>query len=88
MPCKSTVPGHAIQTYLIGQTAASTRIVLMLAIRAPGPRLTRGWTLTDRDALFPLLPPGCARLLPVREQFWFWFGYRPGIRTVARQTLR
>jgi hypothetical protein len=24
----------------------------------------------------------------VREQFWFWYGYRPGIRTVARQTLR
>jgi hypothetical protein len=24
----------------------------------------------------------------VREQFWFWYGHRPGIRTVARQTLR
>jgi len=24
----------------------------------------------------------------VREQFWFWYGYRPGIRTVVRQTLR
>ncbi len=24
----------------------------------------------------------------VREQFWFWYGYRPGIRTVARQTMR
>jgi len=24
----------------------------------------------------------------MREQFWFWFGYRPGSRTVARQTLR
>jgi len=24
----------------------------------------------------------------MREQFWFWYGYRPGIRTVARQTLR
>ncbi|HEX7269394.1 MAG TPA: hypothetical protein VF256_18500, partial [Streptosporangiaceae bacterium] len=30
----------------------------------------------------------CARLPPMREQFWFWYGYRPGIRTVARQTLR
>jgi len=24
----------------------------------------------------------------VPQQFWFWYGYRPGIRTVARQTLR
>jgi len=24
----------------------------------------------------------------VRQQFWFWFGYRPGSRTVACQTLR
>jgi len=24
----------------------------------------------------------------MREQFWFWFGYRPGFGTVARQTLR
>jgi len=24
----------------------------------------------------------------MREQFWFWFGYRPGSRTVACQTLR
>jgi hypothetical protein len=24
----------------------------------------------------------------MREQFWFWFGYRPGPRTVACQTLR
>jgi len=23
----------------------------------------------------------------MREQFWFWFGYRPGSRTVACQTL-
>jgi len=23
----------------------------------------------------------------MRQQFWFWFGYRPGSRTVARQTL-
>jgi len=30
---------------------------------------------------------GYARLLPMREQFWFWYGYRPGIRTVARQIL-
>jgi hypothetical protein len=30
----------------------------------------------------------CARLPSVREQFWFWYGYRPGIRTVASQTLR
>jgi len=22
------------------------------------------------------------------QQFWFWFGYRPGFGTVARQTLR
>jgi len=24
----------------------------------------------------------------MREQFWFWFGYRSGFRTVARQSLR
>jgi len=24
----------------------------------------------------------------MRQQFWFWFGYRPGSRPVARQTLR
>ncbi len=24
----------------------------------------------------------------MREQFWFWFGYRPGFGTVARQALR
>jgi len=24
----------------------------------------------------------------VRQQFEFWYGYRPGFRTVARQTLR
>jgi hypothetical protein len=24
----------------------------------------------------------------VRTQFEFWYGYRPGFRTVARQTLR
>jgi len=24
----------------------------------------------------------------MRQQFWFWFGYRPGFGTVARQTLR
>jgi hypothetical protein len=24
----------------------------------------------------------------MRQQFWFWYGYRPGNRTVARQTLR
>jgi hypothetical protein len=24
----------------------------------------------------------------VRSQFEFWYGYRPGSRTVARQTLR
>jgi len=24
----------------------------------------------------------------VRRQFEFWYGYRPGIRTVARQALR
>jgi len=24
----------------------------------------------------------------MREQFWFWFGYRPWFGTVARQTLR
>jgi len=24
----------------------------------------------------------------VRKQFWFFYGYRPGTRTVARQTLR
>jgi len=24
----------------------------------------------------------------VRSQFEFWYGYRPGYRTVARQTLR
>jgi len=24
----------------------------------------------------------------MRQQFWFWYGYRPGIGTVARQTLR
>jgi len=24
----------------------------------------------------------------MRQQFWFWFGYRPGSRTVACQTLR
>jgi hypothetical protein len=23
----------------------------------------------------------------MREQFWFWFGYRPGFGTVARQAL-
>jgi len=23
----------------------------------------------------------------MRQQFWFWFGYRPGPRTVACQTL-
>jgi len=23
----------------------------------------------------------------MRQQFWFWFGYRPGSRTVACQTL-
>jgi len=23
----------------------------------------------------------------MRQQFWFWFGYRPGSRPVARQTL-
>jgi hypothetical protein len=30
----------------------------------------------------------CASMAVMREQFWFWFGYRPGFRTVARQTLR
>ncbi len=29
----------------------------------------------------------CARLSVMREQFWFWFGYRPGFGTVARQML-
>ena len=24
----------------------------------------------------------------MREQFWFWFGYRPGFGTVARPPLR
>jgi len=24
----------------------------------------------------------------MRQQFWFWFGYRPGFGTVARQSLR
>jgi len=24
----------------------------------------------------------------MRQQFWFWFGYRPGSRTVACQTMR
>jgi len=24
----------------------------------------------------------------MRQQFWFWFGYRPGSRAVAGQTLR
>jgi len=23
----------------------------------------------------------------MRQQFWFWFGYRPGSRPAARQTL-
>ena len=32
--------------------------------------------------------PGMRYACPVREQFWFWYGYRPGIRTVARQTMR
>jgi len=28
-------------------------------------------------------------MLPlVRQEFWFWYGYRPGNRLVARQTLR
>ncbi len=31
---------------------------------------------------------GCARVSVMRQQFWFWYGYRPGNRTVARQTLR
>jgi hypothetical protein len=25
---------------------------------------------------------------PVRQQFWFFYGYRPGYRTVASQRLR
>jgi hypothetical protein len=35
-------------------------------------------------------PPGAAMRYAcrMREQFWFWYGYRPGIRTVARQTMR
>jgi hypothetical protein len=24
----------------------------------------------------------------MRRQFWFWYGYRPGFGTVARQALR
>jgi len=24
----------------------------------------------------------------MRQQFWFWFGYRPGSRTVACQAMR
>jgi len=24
----------------------------------------------------------------MHAQFWFWYGYRPGTRTVARQTVR
>jgi len=27
-------------------------------------------------------------LCAVRQQFWFWYGYRPEVRTVARQMLR
>ena len=38
-----------------------------------------------------LLTPGltaCATMAVMRQQFWFWFGYRSGSRTVACQTLR
>jgi hypothetical protein len=34
------------------------------------------------------LAKACARLSAMVQQFWFWFGYRPGSRTVACQTLR
>jgi len=27
-------------------------------------------------------------LSAMRQQFWFWFGYRPGSRTVACQAMR
>jgi hypothetical protein len=30
----------------------------------------------------------CAMISIMSQQFWFWFGYRPGFGTVARQTLR
>jgi len=32
-------------------------------------------------------PRTCAKLAPVRHQYWFFYGYRPGLRTVARQLL-
>lgn len=50
--------------------------------------------MTYRLAVGFVAVPGCALSTPcatlrsVREQFWFWYGYRPGIRTVARQALR
>jgi hypothetical protein len=43
----------------------------------------------------PVIHGGGVRRFPrmgydslVRQQFWFWYGYRPGNRTVARQPLR
>jgi hypothetical protein len=30
----------------------------------------------------------CATMTVMRQQFWFWFGYRSGSRTVACQALR
>jgi hypothetical protein len=29
----------------------------------------------------------CGMVWGMRQQFWFWFGYRPGSRTVARQAM-
>ena len=42
--------------------------------------------LLSRSPVPPLT--ACATMCVMREQFWFWFGYRPGFGTVARQILR
>ena len=62
-------------------------------VETPGPRAAAAADIATLKALRgqgqAVRAPAraCAKLAPVRHQYWFFYGYRPGLRTVARQLL-
>ena len=73
------VPGQGEQVRLLQQQG--------VRLQPDGPGAARQHHHPRRRLLTPGLT-ACATMAVMRQQFWFWFGYRSGSRTVACQTLR